>query len=114
MSVTPKEFERNMAAAAKAFSEPKDLLEKVALIAEGAGKRLAPVRTGTLRRSITHRITPTAAYVGSALEYAQFVHEGTRHMAAQPFLADGIEESRGEIEQMAADFGASVFDKVGK
>lgn len=50
------------------------------LAVEGKAKELAPVDTGTLRRSITHDVQPMAggirASAGSAVPYAEVVEKG--------------------------------------
>ncbi len=38
------------------------------------------------------------AIVGAAAEYSAFVNYGTRHMPAQPFFDQGVEQTRGEFE----------------
>lgn len=61
-----------------AMEEP---LTKACLKVENDAKRNCPVQTGTLRNSITHTIEDEgetlAGYVGSNLEYAPYVHQGT-------------------------------------
>ena len=54
-------------------------LETCGLVAEGYAKKLAPVDTGNLRNSITHRVDEgePAAYIGSDTEYAAYVELGT-------------------------------------
>lgn len=54
-------------------------LEKCGLTAEGYAKRLAPVDTGNLRNSISHRVDSDepAVYVGTNSEYAAYVELGT-------------------------------------
>jgi HK97 gp10 family phage protein len=58
----------------------------------GEARRLAPVRTGQLRDSITTRRTVRKGEEGDTVRveantyYAQFVELGTRNMAARPFL----------------------------
>lgn len=54
-------------------------LEECGLTAEGYAKLLCPVDTGNLRNSITHMVdgSESAAYVGSASEYAPYVELGT-------------------------------------
>lgn len=54
-------------------------LEKCGLIAEDYAKRLAPVITGNLRNSISHRVDSDepAVYVGTNSEYAAYVELGT-------------------------------------
>lgn len=54
-------------------------LEKCGLIAEGYAKRLAPVDTGNLRNSISHRVDARekTVYIGTNAEYAAYVELGT-------------------------------------
>lgn len=54
-------------------------LEKCGLVAEGHAKRLAPVDTGNLRNSITHKVDPAepAVYIGSNTSYAPYVELAT-------------------------------------
>lgn len=63
-------------------------LTKSALLVEGEAKRLVPVDTGNLRRTITHRVDsaaiPTFAEIGTNAPYAKAVHEGRRAGAAPP------------------------------
>lgn len=63
-------------------------LEEIGLTAEGYAKKLCPVDTGRLRNSITHVTRPSekAVYVGTNVEYAQYVELGTSRAKAQPFL----------------------------
>ena len=81
------------------------------------------VDTGRLRASISF-ITPTdsgdsgkanphskagdkltgtaeknSVVVGSNVEYADYVHNGTRRMEGRPFLRVGIEQTKGEMER---------------
>ena len=81
------------------------------------------VDTGRLRASISF-ITPTdsgdsgetnthskagdklmgtadknSVVVGSNVEYADYVHNGTRRMEGRPFLRVGIEQTKGEMEK---------------
>lgn len=54
-------------------------LERCGSQAEGYAKDLAPVDTGNLRNSISHKVDPDepAAYVGTDTEYAPYVEFGT-------------------------------------
>lgn len=60
----------------------------------GAAKRLCPVDSGRLRSSIRFYITRDEigilGVVGTDVEYAVFVHDGTRFMPARPFLRDAL------------------------
>lgn len=52
-------------------------LEEIGLVAESYAKKECPVDTGRLRNSITHVARPQekAVYIGTNVEYAQFVEE---------------------------------------
>ena len=54
-------------------------LERCGLQAEGYAKDLAPVDTGNLRNSISHKVVNSepAAYIGTNVEYAPYVEFGT-------------------------------------
>lgn len=66
-----------------------------AIRVQGAAKRNCPVDTGRLRSSISvsQEFTDHGAVttVGTDVEYAIFVHEGTRYIAGRPFLRDALE-----------------------
>ena len=69
-------------------------MEEIGLVAEGAAKRLCPVDTGRLRNSITHAfVTDKEIVVGTNVEYAIYVHEGTSTRKASRFLYDGVMKS---------------------
>lgn len=93
-------------------------LERCGSQAEGYAKDLAPVDTGRLRNSISHKVDEEerAAYIGSDLDYAVYVELGTGKYAeggrptpwvyqddsgnwhwtqgnpAQPFLAPAVKD----------------------
>lgn len=54
-------------------------LERCGMEAEGYAKDLAPVDTGNLRNSISHKVDPEepAVYIGTNVEYAAFVELAT-------------------------------------
>lgn len=56
-------------------------LERCGQQAVGYAKDLAPVDTGNLRNSITHKVVDSepAAYIGTNTEYAAYVEFGTGH-----------------------------------
>jgi len=77
-------------------------LLKAALLVERDAKILCPVDTGTLRRSITHKIMPLnfTAIVGSNVTYAPHVELGTYKMPAQPFLVPALHKNIAEIKKI--------------
>lgn len=54
-------------------------LETCGLVAEGYAKKLAPVDTGNLRNSISHKVDPEepAVYIGTNSSYAAYQEFGT-------------------------------------
>lgn len=63
-------------------------MTRVALTIEGTGKELVPVKSGHLRRSISHNITAQGASivarVGTNVPYAIYVEEGRGPVEAGP------------------------------
>lgn len=113
MSMTPAELAGRLAAAELDMQEA---MTRIVLTVEGKAKRVTPVDTGTLRRSITHRVESAGerGVVGTNVEYAPFVHEGTRRMAARPFLVQGMEASRTEIERILERAGVKLFTRIAR
>lgn len=85
---------------AKADELVKKKLELASLLVERSAKENCPVKTGTLRRSITRRVGKRKARVGSNVEYAPFVEMGTRKMPAQPYLRPALESNRDRIKRL--------------
>lgn len=98
----------------KELLTPNVLLTKAGLIVEAAAKSQAPVRTGTLRRDINSRVDGNVAYVGNAVVYAPFVHNGTSRMPGRPYIQQGIEDSQSQLERMMLGVADAAFAKVGK
>lgn len=117
------------------------LLNQMLAVAEANVKRVTPVKKGALRRSITSRVEQPGVrgVVGTNLNYAKIVHEGSRpHLITPksakalywkgarypvrkvrhpgtrgtPFLVMGLDMSRNEFEQLAAAAGAGFFSGV--
>lgn len=57
-------------------------------------KTLCPVDTGRLRGSIAMEVgiegDEVTVRVGTNVEYARYVHDGTRYIEPNPFLADAL------------------------
>ena len=77
-------------------------LEAIGIEAEGDAARLTPVDTGRLRNSITHTIDggDKTAIIGTNVEYASYVHNGTSRQKAQPFLIDAVNQNMGKYRQI--------------
>ena len=55
-----------------------------------------PLKQGDL---LDGKAPKDSVYVGTNVEYAQFVHNGTSRMAGRPFLTDGIQNNKEYIEE---------------
>lgn len=82
---------------AKSSHTQRYIIVKAFEVAKEAKKRLKEppkrIDTGLLRASITVQEIaeePFGARIGTNVEYALFVHNGTRKMAANPFLRDAL------------------------
>jgi HK97 gp10 family phage protein len=78
------------------------LMDEAASVASTEAKRLAPVRTGRLKKSIRKSHTQQGEYrVGSNVPYSGFVEYGTSKMAAQPFLRPAMEKANAHLNARA-------------
>ena len=57
------------------------------------------VDTGRLKGSITHQVDGHTLRVGTAVEYAPYVHEGTWKMTANPFLKNAFDRNIDQVER---------------
>jgi hypothetical protein len=86
------------------FTEASDLALQLPRVVTYA-KSVCPVRTGALRESI--RVTRPSPHhaklvagglfsplIGKVVDYARYVHEGTRRIPARPFLAQALLSER--------------------
>lgn len=78
-------------------------LVKIGLVAEGYAKRLCPVRTGRLRNSITFYTDDDTVTIGTNVEYAQCVEEGTSKQKAQPYLRPAVEDHLDQYQAIVED-----------
>jgi phage gpG-like protein len=84
-------------------------------------KPVTPVgETGRLRGSIGEsidgifKIEKTRAMVGTNVNYAVYVHEGTRGRIGKPFLKQGVEKSISKIGVFFKEAIDNVFNKISK
>lgn len=78
-------------------------LTKIGLVAVSYAKRLCPVDTGRLRNSITFYTEDKAVHIGTNVEYAQFVEEGTSKQKPQPYLRPAVEDHLDQYRQILED-----------
>ena len=69
-------------------------LEEIGLAAERFAKRACPVDTGRLRNSITHALEmdEEAVYIGTNVEYAPYVENGTSRRKGVHFLRGAAQD----------------------
>ncbi len=85
----------------------RDFIQTMAFGVERVAKQLSPYQTGTLRSSIATWFPIASggleAIVGTYLNYATFVHFGTRYMRARPFLYQAKDFTFRNPEEALAD-----------
>lgn len=64
------------------------------------------VDTGNLRNSVTFHVAAheEAVYVGTNVEYAPYVHDGTKRMSPNRFIRDAAKDHGSEYKKIAQDF----------
>jgi len=83
----------------------KQLMQRVVMTVESSAKKVTPVRSGHLRRSVTGAVrSATEGLVGSNLIYAPIVH---RH---NPYLERGYDNAASEIDGLFRWFANSLVD----
>jgi len=71
------------------------VVRKTAFTIKAKGKINCPVDTGALRNSIQTRIeSDEKATIGTPLEYAPYVHDGTSRMEGRAFLTQAADEEK--------------------
>lgn len=106
----PEELARRLQA--QPFARVRErLMRDILFVVLANSQKRTPVKTGTLRRSETTRMEDSGAkgYVGTNIRYAPFVHDGTKFMDARPFFAEGIADSRPQVERLVERAGESYF-----
>ena len=94
-----KELAEKFKQAGKEIADKIDkALYKAGLLVERSAKQIVPVDTGRLRASISTRVIPGNAEVGTRVEYARFVEFGTEKQKAQPYLKPALENNREQIK----------------
>ncbi|MBU5485964.1 HK97 gp10 family phage protein [Clostridium sp. MSJ-11] len=86
-------------------------LEEIGKLVTAESQMNTPVDTGNLRRSQGYKVNKDRVEIGSNIDYASFVHEGTSKQKAQPFLKDAVMENIEEIREIAKEHLSKVGDK---
>lgn len=83
--------------------------EKLGTMIVNAAKRYAPVDTGRLRSSISHRVETAGGMiyldVTAPVHYAPHQEYGTRYMPAHPFLRPGLADGASRYLQAMSAVG---------
>ena len=111
---------RGMKGFQKAMREsPRDLkdeiekaMKKAVFKAEGEIKPITPVDTGRMRASIKHYIQPLEGEIFPTVDYAIYVHEGTKYMGARPFMEQGLNYAKPSIEDYFRNAIQNSLDKI--
>lgn len=75
-----------------------ELLERVSRAVLADAVAGVPVDTGHLRASLAQEVVGDVARIGStSVPYSVYVEEGTRNMAAQPYLKPALYRQRGGL-----------------
>lgn len=83
-------------------------VKRATLGIQAKAQGMVPVKTGTLRRSITSQFpTDLSGVVGPSVAYGIFVEMGTRRMGARPYM-------RPAAEAVLPGFAAAVKAALGK
>ena len=111
------EFRRAMKHMGGDLRDLTKIHKKAAQPVKDRAQEIAPVRSGTLRRSIRIRATQKAAGIlaGKAtVPYAGPIHFGwpRRNIESQPFLYDAAEEKRSEVASIYGDFIGDLVKRV--
>ena len=87
LGVKPRKIARNMLIA----------VSRATFLVERQGKMEAPVDTGLLRSKTLGNIRGLVGSVQSFVNYATFVHEGTRYITGNPYLTRALKKSQSKI-----------------
>ncbi len=89
------------------------LVRETAADVTATAKVLAPVKTGNLRRSITHQVNDIPdgieAVVGTNVEYAPYVEFGTSRMAPRAFLGPALDRHGYQLAEGLARLGGRIL-----
>ena len=73
-------------------------IERITFKIQRFAKQVTPVDTGRLRASIATKLGDLEATTSTNVEYALAVHEGTKFMRGRPFMEQGVQFAKLNIE----------------
>lgn len=86
-------------------------ITEACLLVQSQAKALTPVDTGGLRDSIDYKVEDSKGdaegIVGTAIDYAEYVENGTIYQRAQPYLKPAFRENKSNIEKIIGDLIAN-------
>lgn len=102
-----------LAADATISAQAGRLVRETSADVTATAKQFAPVHTGNLRRSITMQVTNVPggieAEVGTNVEYAPHVEQGTYKMAPRAFLGPAIDRHAWQLTEGLAKLGSGIL-----
>lgn len=66
-----------------------------------SGSGATPVPESKSGDMLSGKAIEGSVIIGSNVNYAEYVHNGTSKMAGRPFLREGIDKSKGEMKEQA-------------
>jgi len=81
----------------------KNVIGKIGKKIVEEAKRVVPVRTGSLRDSITSTQTKDGVIIEANTDYAEYIEDGTDKMSAQPFMEVAIDATEYKADEMIDD-----------
>ncbi len=97
-------YESNLDNVKKALDKAQnEALTKIGMLVQAESQVNAPVDSGRLKQSITNQVNESdkSVEVGTNVEYAVWVHEGTSKQEAQPFIKDAVMNNINKIKDIA-------------
>lgn len=97
------QMDRNLIAALSAIGE----IGKESVVKQAQTGYGNPIyKSGDLQRDVNYQVEasePETVDVGNNVEYAPWVHDGTRRMGARPYIRDGIYNAKNAIKEIAEE-----------
>lgn len=89
-------------------------IERFAFGIERYSKIRSPIDTGRLRASITTDIGNLRARIAPHVDYALFVHEGTKFMRSRPFMELGLGDAKTQLFQGGSNnpFTSAIMKEI--